>query len=227
MAKVTFNPSIQGFHGTLDNLVFYSVNGRTLIRSKGTVTKPQSRAQKAVREAFRAVAACWMELSREQKEPWRVYGTAQGMTGYNAFQKANVPRLKQGIPVTIILPVMSTHAQTPHIVTPADAGCGEFMASIREMVRRVSGECQRAGTGRAGRPARVSSDDEVVVSRHAWLTSDRLDTAPTLSSPLGERSVVLHSAPLDTSACGVHSGSGLLFSIPRSDSLVVPRGSYC
>lgn len=118
-------------------MVFYTREGQTFIRKKGTVTKPQSEAQKAVRGAFREAAACWKGLSSAAKEPWRRQGNTMAMTGYNAFLKINIPRLKQGLAMAISVPGEGAAARD-------DRGCREFMASINAMVERISGQYRRA-----------------------------------------------------------------------------------
>ena len=152
MALVTYNPSVKGFHGSVHDLVFYSIKGRNILRSKGTIKKTRSTAQKIMREAFRDAAACWKGLSIETKEPWRVYGTAQGMTGYNAFQKVNIPLLKLGRPMMIAVPGEMKPAP---VQEPDNDRCREFMDSIHEMIRKANDECARA-SGHSARNGNVS-----------------------------------------------------------------------
>lgn len=137
MAIVTYNRSIDSFHGSVGRMVFYKRNGQTLLRSKGKRNARRSKAQILSQEAFRTAAACWKEFSAPQKEPWRSHGRMQGMTGYNAFLKLNIPRLKRGESII-------TEVSAP------DDGCARFMESIHDMIRRISRESQRTkGPGRS------------------------------------------------------------------------------
>ncbi|MBN1532034.1 MAG: hypothetical protein JXA20_05170 [Spirochaetes bacterium] len=155
MAIVSYNRSIRSFHGAVGRMVFYEREGQTLLRCKGERTLPRSPAQKALQGAFREASALWMELSAEEKEPWRHIGKAQGITGYNAFLRVNIPRLKQGLPAAVDapaqdLPVQVNETRPPveahHPVArgaPHDEGCRRFMEEMRLMVLRVSRDVDR------------------------------------------------------------------------------------
>jgi len=148
MAKVTYNKTIHSLHGAVGRLVFYERNGRMLLRSKGERTKPRSEAQILSQEAFREAAACWKGLSAERKEPWRAFGKEQRITGYNAFLRVNIPRLKRRESVEMDAPVREIPspwhgARNIH----AGEGCRRFMEEMRRMVRRVSCETRFATAG--------------------------------------------------------------------------------
>ncbi|MBN1533377.1 MAG: hypothetical protein JXA20_11985 [Spirochaetes bacterium] len=168
MAIVSYHRSIRSFHGAVGRMVFYEREGQTLLRCKGERTRPRSAAQKVLQEAFREASALWMELPVEARESWRPCGRAQGMTGYNAFLRLNIPRLRRGEGATTVAATMVpviTVAAIPAAAVPADRkplpagirtapdsaddGCRRFMESVRALVRRVSEEC----SGRAERVA--------------------------------------------------------------------------
>jgi len=69
----------------------------------------------------------------------------RGMTGYNTFLRINIPRLKEGRPVATSVSGKVSAAPMPDYapVFRTDA-CGEFMASVHDMTRRVSRDYVRA-----------------------------------------------------------------------------------
>lgn len=87
----------EGLSGLVGNVVFYSFNGETYVRSVGRKRTKNSWSERQVlhRQRFRAVKALWARFDYSPvQEIWRV--AEQGKRGDNLFVSVNMPAFGPG-----------------------------------------------------------------------------------------------------------------------------------
>ncbi|TAL37043.1 MAG: hypothetical protein EPN93_06345 [Spirochaetes bacterium] len=88
--KVTPNPSIAAFSGSLDRIVFYTCYGQVRARSYAVPRDPKTKKQRARRSSFALAVQEWKALSADQKECWNATGKEENRSGHNAFLSARL-----------------------------------------------------------------------------------------------------------------------------------------
>jgi hypothetical protein len=122
MANVQLNPVFTGFSRKIDNLVFYTKNGKTFVRRKPIFTKPMTENQIGVRNAFKTLADIWRGMNGIFRTAWEISSENSGLSGYNAFIGANVNNQRGGKPLELFKSLGETAVSAMTAVKVPDAG---------------------------------------------------------------------------------------------------------
>ena len=96
MAGAQLNPIFEGISRSIGSLVFYNMNGETVIRRKPDSSDPHTPAQMEVRGSFQELVQMWGSLGDIIKLSWEVYAHARKRRGYNVFIGENSLLQRQG-----------------------------------------------------------------------------------------------------------------------------------
>lgn len=96
MAKVTFSALVATMSGKIGGGVMSRWKGTDYIRTRVVPSNPKTTLQTAQREAMAHTLTLWQSIKSWAKDIWMDYGTAYGMSGYNAYVKRNIAHVKAG-----------------------------------------------------------------------------------------------------------------------------------
>lgn len=97
--------SIFAADGKLSGPVFIHVR-RTAAFRRAYPSKAPTPPQRRAQNAFRYVDLRWQRLSRADRDLWNAYRRWENKFGYNQFQKINIPRRLQGLPLLLVPPTL-------------------------------------------------------------------------------------------------------------------------
>ena len=108
MAKTQLNSALNGISGGIDNWVYRSVRGRTVISRRGTNTNPLTEPQLAVRERFR-LAADYAKAAAADPVQQAIYAPFAKERGVSLFSAMMTDYLKP--PVVNVIDLTGYHGQ--------------------------------------------------------------------------------------------------------------------
>lgn len=108
MAKTQLNSALNGISGGIDNWVYRSVRGRTVISRRGTNTSPLTEPQIAVRERFR-LAADYAKAGTADPAQQAIYAPFAKERSISLFSAMMTDYLKP--PVVNVIDLSAYHGQ--------------------------------------------------------------------------------------------------------------------
>ena len=96
MAGADLNPILVGLHRKIGDLVFYTLNGETVIRRKVESKNPRTPAQMEVRESFLELVEAWYAMGSVLRTAWDARAHERRRRGYNLFIGENAVRQRRG-----------------------------------------------------------------------------------------------------------------------------------
>ena len=100
MAKISTGPLELLAVGRVTGVIFAKRRGTPYFRRRYSPDNPSAR-QIVVRTAFTIVDTAWQNLSAMLKQAWRDYQSWRRNFGYNRFQKINIPRQLDSLPLIL------------------------------------------------------------------------------------------------------------------------------
>ncbi len=85
MAKIKLKSYIKSIHGRVDDVIYYTVNGRQYMRKFTYPRNPRTVKQQQNRNSFGAASKQWSELTPAQKHRFNSLAGGRPLSGYNLF----------------------------------------------------------------------------------------------------------------------------------------------
>ncbi len=101
MALVKLDPAFKGLSGTLGDMVYYSMNGRTYARKKVKYTDTPTPEQIKVRIVFRELNSDWKSIKGPMRRSWDQWAEKKGKRAHNVYIGENFAKQRSGEPVEL------------------------------------------------------------------------------------------------------------------------------